>query len=84
MRDPVRPVKYSFFKHHVYTHISVDSSQLGSGRFPVLFLALSEYSTRQERSPGKMWILHALVTRYTRYTPLISLFYPQKVGEYTK
>lgn len=43
----VHPVKNSsplIFKHHSYTHISVDSSQNSNGHFPVLFLSLSEYS----------------------------------------
>lgn len=44
----VHPVKNSsplIFKHHSYTHISVDSSQNSNGHFPVLFLSLSEYSS---------------------------------------
>lgn len=48
MLQPVHPVKNSsplIFKHHSYTHISVDTSQNSNGHFPVLFLSLSEYSS---------------------------------------
>lgn len=48
MLQLVHPVKNSsplIFKHHSYTHISVDSSQNSNGHFPVLFLSLSEYSS---------------------------------------
>ncbi|XP_056881677.1 semaphorin-7A isoform X2 [Takifugu flavidus] len=44
MEDLVHPVKNSIpliFKHHIYTHISVDSSQNSNGHFPVLFLSLN-------------------------------------------
>lgn len=48
MLQLVHPVKNSIpliFKHHIYTHISVDSSQNSNGHFPVLFLSLSKYSS---------------------------------------
>ncbi|XP_011607865.2 semaphorin-7A [Takifugu rubripes] len=44
MLQLVHPVKNSIpliFKHHIYTHISVDSSQNSNGHFPVLFLSLN-------------------------------------------